>query len=116
MTGQINTSHVEPRDPSDAVDDSADVSAENGLLDAEVTERLAKLVAAAARVPTRPEDVTAETSLLDDLDIDSILLVELIVNIELEFGIELEDEDTEISRMIRFGALARTVAHRAAAE
>ena len=80
--------------------------------DQRVVDRLARLVAAAARVPTDPGALTEHTSLVDDLDIDSILLVELIVNIETEFDIELTDEDVEIERMIRFGTLIATVHRR----
>lgn len=39
-------------------------------------------------------DITLETS-FEDLDVDSLDLVELIMAIEEEFGIEISDEDGE---------------------
>jgi len=40
-------------------------------------------------------DITLETSFVDDLEADSISLVELIMGLEDEYGIEIEDEDAE---------------------
>ncbi len=41
------------------------------------------------------EAVTAETSFIDDLGADSLDLVELIMALEEEFGIEIPDADAE---------------------
>jgi acyl carrier protein len=98
-------------EPHAATTDS-DARPDPTALDTDTAHRLARLVAAAARVPTDPCALTDHTSLVDDLDIDSILLVERIVNIETEFEIELTDEDVEIERMIRFGTLVATVQRR----
>lgn len=40
-------------------------------------------------------DVTMEANLIDDLNIDSLDVVELIMAVEEEFGIEIPDEDVE---------------------
>lgn len=40
-------------------------------------------------------DITEETSLLDDLGLDSLELVALLVEIEDSFGIELEESDMD---------------------
>ena len=40
-------------------------------------------------------EITLETSFVDDLEADSISLVELIMGLEDEYGIEIEDEDAE---------------------
>ena len=40
-------------------------------------------------------DITLETSFVDDLEADSISLVELIMGLEDKYGIEIEDEDAE---------------------
>jgi len=41
------------------------------------------------------EDVKLETSLIDDLEADSLDIVELSMALEEEFGIEVKDEDFE---------------------
>jgi acyl carrier protein len=42
-----------------------------------------------------PEEVTLEASFLEDLGADSLDLVELIMAMEEEFGLEISDEDAE---------------------
>ncbi|MDR0356791.1 MAG: acyl carrier protein [Clostridiales Family XIII bacterium] len=44
--------------------------------------------------------VTPETSLMKDLEADSLDAVEIIMGIETEFGIEIPDEDAEKFRTI----------------
>jgi acyl carrier protein len=41
------------------------------------------------------EEVTLEASFIDDLGADSLDLVELIMAMEEEFGVEISDEDAE---------------------
>jgi len=47
-----------------------------------------------------PSSITLETSLLDDLDADSLDAVEIIMAIEDEFGIEIPDELAESLKTI----------------
>jgi len=41
------------------------------------------------------EEITPEASFVDDLNADSLDLVELIMSLEEEFGLEISDEDAE---------------------
>ena len=42
-----------------------------------------------------PESITLESNLVEDLGADSLDTVEILLNIENEFGIELNDEEVE---------------------
>lgn len=46
------------------------------------------------------ERITMESSLLDDLKADSLDIVELIMDLEAEFDIEIPDEDLEKVRTV----------------
>ncbi len=47
------------------------------------------------QLEVKPEQVRPEASFIDDLKADSLAVVELVLALEEEFGIEIPDEDTE---------------------
>jgi acyl carrier protein len=47
------------------------------------------------------EEVTAEASFVDDLGADSLDVVELVMALEEEFGLEISDEDAEKLRTVK---------------
>ncbi len=47
------------------------------------------------------EQVTPEASFIDDLNADSLDIVELVMELEDAFGIEIPDEDAEKLRSVR---------------
>lgn len=51
--------------------------------------------ALAEQFSVNEDDITPDTSLLDDLGADSLDLVELIMAMEEEFDIEIPDDDVE---------------------
>lgn len=49
----------------------------------------------AEQLDAEVEEITMETSLMEDLDADSLDAVEIIMTLEDEFDIEINDEDAE---------------------
>ena len=48
-----------------------------------------------SQLGVEPDQVTPEASFVEDLNADSLDLVELIMSLEEEFGMEISDEDAE---------------------
>jgi acyl carrier protein len=53
------------------------------------------------------DSITAETSLMKDLEADSLDAVEIIMGIETEFSIEIPDEDAE--KFLTIGDISKYV-------
>ena len=62
-----------------------------GLSDQDILVGLAEIVEEVAGVAT--EDVTPEKSFVDDLDIDSLSMVEIAVQAEDRFGVKIPDDE-----------------------
>jgi acyl carrier protein len=58
-----------------------------------VYERMKKIVA--EQLGVDEEQVTLEASFVEDLNADSLDLVDLIMTLEEQFGMEISDEDAE---------------------
>jgi acyl carrier protein len=63
------------------------------VADQKTYERLKKIVV--EQLGVDEADVKPEASFVDDLNADSLDLVELIMSLEEEFGMEISDEDAE---------------------
>ena len=60
---------------------------------AEIRAQLAELVNDVAGTPV--EDVQLDKSFVDDLDVDSLAMVEIIVGCEEKFGVTIPDEESK---------------------
>ncbi len=58
-----------------------------------IQDRIKKLICDGLVVGVAFEDLNGDSSLISDLQLDSIQMIELITKLEGEFSIELEDED-----------------------
>jgi acyl carrier protein len=63
------------------------------VTDGTTYERLKKIIV--EQLGVDEEEVTPTASFVEDLNADSLDLVELIVSLEEEFGMEISDEDAE---------------------
>ena len=62
-------------------------------------EKVIKLVAEAIKAD--PTSLGLDTSFIDDLNLDSLDMVEMMMKLEDEFGIEIPEEDAEKLKTIK---------------
>ncbi|HSG30278.1 MAG TPA: acyl carrier protein [Thermodesulfobacteriota bacterium] len=62
-------------------------------VDQELLDNVKKMVA--AQLGKDEDEISPESSFIEDLGADSLDLVELIMSMEDEFGLEISDEDAE---------------------
>lgn len=68
------------------------------------TEELRSLVADALELPA--EEVTDEAHFVDDLQVDSLMALEIVVNLEKKYGIKVAESDfKQVSTLLHVRAL-----------
>lgn len=67
-------------------------------MNSEIFEKVKKIIA--DKLDIEEDKITPESSFLDDLGADSLDIVELIMELEEEFSIEIPDEDAEKIRTV----------------
>lgn len=66
---------------------------------AEAEARLRQIIA--EQLGVTEEEVVPEASFVDDLNADSLEMVDLIISLEEEFNVQVSDEDAEKIRTVR---------------
>ncbi|MEU0821873.1 acyl carrier protein [Streptomyces mirabilis] len=68
------------------------------------TEELRSLVADALELPV--EEVTDEAHFVDELQVDSLMALEIVVNLEKKYGIKVAESDfKQVSNLLQVRAL-----------
>ncbi|MFK5164482.1 acyl carrier protein [Propionibacterium freudenreichii] len=65
----------------------------------EILSKIAEIVNAVAGVPV--EDVKPEKSFVDDLDIDSLSMVEIVYSLQEAFSVDIPDDDVKSLRTVQ---------------
>ena len=59
----------------------------------EIQEKVIKIVSEATKMDAN--NITSDTNFIDDLNLDSLDMVEMMMKMEDEFGIEIPEDETE---------------------
>jgi acyl carrier protein len=65
----------------------------------EICHRIKEAIANVSDID--PEDITETASFKDDLGLDSLVLLEISVDIEMQFGIEVSEEELKQLRTVQ---------------
>ncbi len=72
-------------------------------------QRIINLICNNIVVGVSADEVGNESSLIDDLQLDSIQIIELVTRLEDEFSFELDDEDMDFQYFSTIDTLAKFV-------
>ncbi len=79
------------------------------MSDNAIQNRIKKLICDGLVVGVVYDDLKGESSLINDLQLDSIQMIELITKLEGEFSIELDDEDFDFEVFSTIDSLTKFV-------
>ena len=68
-------------------------------VDQEIVSAIKKMIA--SQLGKSEDEITPESSFIEDLGADSLDLVELIMSMEDKFGLEIADEDAEVKQQTK---------------
>ena len=71
-----------------------------------IEDRLKRMIVDRLFLQVSPEEIADDKSLVEDYGVDSVSLLELVVGLEEEFGIEVGDEEFDVEHFESVSALA----------
>ncbi|MDF2943098.1 MAG: Phosphopantetheine attachment site [Herbinix sp.] len=74
-----------------------------------MNEKLKKIIADLIKKDADKLMLSDDVVLTKDLEFDSILVIQLIVELENQFGIEFTDDDLDLDKLTIYGKLKETV-------
>ena len=84
-------------------------------MDNNIVEKIAQIITDKILASSSNQPIKADTALLSSgLKLDSITVLELIAEIETEFGVEFQDTDISVDLFQSVGTLAGIVEHKIA--
>lgn len=75
----------------------------------EIYDKIIKIIADNYIVPVEVPQINTQTQLVQDLAFESIKLLELVVYLEEEFGIEFDDDRLTMENFETIGLIVKTV-------
>ena len=78
----------------------------------DIEKRLKSMIVERLFLQVEADELRSEASLTDDYGVDSVSLLELVVGLEDEFGIQIEDGDFDVDNFASVAALAAFVKDR----
>ena len=75
----------------------------------DISKKLKIIIQNISNEPISIDDINAQTNLIDDLSLDSIQLLQLIIDIEREFKIEISDEVYDQDQFTKYSELVNII-------
>lgn len=74
-----------------------------------IEDRLKRMIVSRLFLKIAPEDIEEDKSLIDEYGVDSVSLLELVVGVEEEFGVQVDDDDFDVENFSTVSSLAQFV-------
>ncbi|MFC1460886.1 acyl carrier protein [Verrucomicrobiota bacterium] len=86
------------------------------MADETIQDRIKLVLTRDAMVQMKPDEIESTASLINDIGLDSIQVLEFVVGLEEEFGISLEDEELSVELFENVNSIAQFIERKIAGE
>lgn len=74
-----------------------------------IENELKNIIVKAAKKSCDVTDINEDTNLVDNLGLDSLAMIELILEIEKVFNVQMDDEDMDINILTKYTSLKELI-------